>query len=141
MSVVKRCEQLFSIVEQNIDVWKEPFFFDACKNPILRMCNDLLKRLSRTMDTAFCGRILILLAKSLPLNEKSGLNLAGQFNTANVTIYEREREVRAEEDGTEVKAEPSSASTSNAERKEDEVASTEAKEDVDMEVGEIREQR
>lgn len=55
------------------------------------MSNDLLKRLSRTVDTNFCGRILILLAKSLPLTEKSGLNLISQFNTANTTIYEEEK--------------------------------------------------
>lgn len=52
------------------------------------MCNDLLKRLSRTVNTAFCGRIIVFLAKYLPLNEKSGLNLPGHFNTDNTTTYE-----------------------------------------------------
>lgn len=55
---------------------------------ILRMCNDLLKRLSRTVDTSFCGRILVLLARALPLCEKSGLNLVSHFNLDNVTKYD-----------------------------------------------------
>lgn len=54
------------------------------------MCNDMLKRLSRTIDTQFCGRINILLARSLPLNEKSGLNPTGQFNATNETEYNLE---------------------------------------------------
>lgn len=54
------------------------------------MCNDLLKRLSRTIDTQFCGRVNILLARSLPLFEKSGLNITGQFNTSNDTGYDQE---------------------------------------------------
>lgn len=69
----------------------QPPYFEVCKNQILRLCNDLLKRLSRTVDTGFCGRILILLAKSLPLSEKSGLNLASQFNVANTTSVEEEK--------------------------------------------------
>lgn len=55
---------------------------------ILRMCNDLLKRLSRTVDASFCGRILVLLAHALPLCEKSGLNLVSHFNLGNVTKYD-----------------------------------------------------
>uniref|UniRef100_A0AC34GGM1 Uncharacterized protein n=1 Tax=Panagrolaimus sp. ES5 TaxID=591445 RepID=A0AC34GGM1_9BILA len=50
----------------------------------------MLKRLSRTIDTQFCGRINILLARSLPLNEKSGLNPTGQFNATNETEYNLE---------------------------------------------------
>lgn len=50
----------------------------------------MLKRLSRTIDTQFCGRVNILLARSLPLFEKSGLNITGQFNVLNDTGYDRE---------------------------------------------------
>lgn len=61
------------------------------------MCNDLLKRLSRTIDTQFCGRVNILLSRSLPLFEKSGLNIAGQFNSTNETTYDEidEKELKA----------------------------------------------
>jgi len=85
-----RCAEIFTIVENHIDIWKSPEFFDSCKNNVLRMCNDLLKRLSRTIDTQFCGRVNILLARSLPLFEKSGLNITGQFNTSNDTGYDQE---------------------------------------------------
>ena len=46
---------------------------------------DLLKRLSKTQKTVFSGRILTFLAQLFPLNEKSGLNQIGHFNTENVT--------------------------------------------------------
>ena len=35
------CEKLFYCVEENIDVWKEPAFFQAVKNHILRICNGM----------------------------------------------------------------------------------------------------
>ncbi|CAG9535333.1 unnamed protein product [Cercopithifilaria johnstoni] len=88
VSSVKRCEELFVIVEDNLPQWKMGIFYEPCKNMILRMCNDLLKRLSRTVDTSFCGRILVLLAHALPLCEKSGLNLVSHFNLDNVTKYD-----------------------------------------------------
>lgn len=48
-------------------------------------CLDLLKRLSKTQKTVFSGRILTFLAQLFPLNEKSGLNQIGHFNTENIT--------------------------------------------------------
>jgi len=77
----------FSIVEDNVVVWKEPVFFGAIKNNLLRICNDLLRRLSRTQDTVFCGRILLFLAKFFPFSERSGLNIISEFNIDNVTLY------------------------------------------------------
>uniref|UniRef100_A0A7E4V766 THO complex subunit 1 n=1 Tax=Panagrellus redivivus TaxID=6233 RepID=A0A7E4V766_PANRE len=91
---------LFAIIENNIDVWKSPEFFDACKNSILRMCNDLLKRLSKTIDTQFCGRVNILLSRSLPLNERSGLNLTSQFNS-NDTDFDQVELIPDEKDEDE----------------------------------------
>lgn len=69
------------------DVWKEPVFFAACKNHLLRMCNDLLRRLSRSQNTVFCGRILLFLAKFFPFSERSGLNVVSEFNLENLTEY------------------------------------------------------
>ncbi len=51
------------------------------------MCNDLLRRLSKSQNTLFCGRIQLFLARLFPLSEKSGLNLMSQFNLDNFTIY------------------------------------------------------
>lgn len=46
-----------------------------------------------------CGRILLFLAKLLPLTEKSGVNLHGSFNTQNVTPIADVQEVRKKANG------------------------------------------
>lgn len=40
-----------------------------------------------------CGRVLLFLAKQLPLTERSGVNLGGSFNTDNTTPMEEVQEV------------------------------------------------
>ncbi|XP_053681802.1 THO complex subunit 1 [Sabethes cyaneus] len=82
-----KCEQIFTYVENNVATWKEDFFFTACKHNLLRMCNDLLRRLSRSQNTVFCGRILLFLAKFFPFSERSGLNIISEFNLENITEY------------------------------------------------------
>lgn len=62
-------------------------FYSAAKIQLLRTCNDLLRRLSRSQNTIFCGRIQLFLARLFPISEKSALNIASQFNLANVTTY------------------------------------------------------
>lgn len=61
---------------------------------ILRSCNELLRRLSRAEDTAFCGRVFIFLFQSFPLGDRSSVNLRGEYHAENVTTFE----VSAEED-------------------------------------------
>jgi hypothetical protein len=39
---------------------------------ILRICNELLRRSSKSVESQFCGRILFFLAKIFPLTERSG---------------------------------------------------------------------
>ncbi|XP_068156737.1 THO complex subunit 1 [Drosophila tropicalis] len=82
-----KCQELFQFVEQMVEVWKEDILFASCKNNILRMCNDLLRRLSRTQNTVFCGRILLFLSKFFPFSERSGLNIVSEFNLDNFTEY------------------------------------------------------
>ncbi|CAG2123086.1 unnamed protein product, partial [Medioppia subpectinata] len=79
------CQQLFILIEKKVDVWKEECFFKNVKNQLLRSCNDLLRRLSRSQNTVFCGRILVFLARFFPLFERSGLNLNSDFNHENAT--------------------------------------------------------
>ncbi|XP_057318707.1 THO complex subunit 1 [Microplitis mediator] len=86
-----KCEQLFTYVENNVGIWKEDLFFSACKNNLLRMCNDLLRRLSRSQQTVFCGRILLFLAKFFPFSERSGLNIVSEFNLDNYTEFGTEK--------------------------------------------------
>lgn len=81
------CEDLFMFVEKNVCVFKEEHFFTPCKNHLLRMCNDLLRRLSRSQNTVFCGRILLFLAKFFPFSERSGLNIISEFNVENITEF------------------------------------------------------
>ncbi|KAK9300750.1 hypothetical protein QLX08_006621 [Tetragonisca angustula] len=105
-----RCEQLFTFVENNVVVWKEDLFFSACKNNLLRMCNDLLRRLSRSQQTVFCGRILLFLAKFFPFSERSGLNIVSEFNLENHTEFGSEKsegdaleQITKDDDKSEVK--------------------------------------
>lgn len=81
------CQDMFGFVEDNVQVWKEDLFFSGCKNHLLRLCNDLLRRLSRTTATVFCGKILLFLAKFFPFSERSGLNIVSEFNLENITEY------------------------------------------------------
>lgn len=85
---LQQCEQIFGYVEDNVAVWREDWMFAACKNNLLRMCNDLLRRLSRSQNTVFCGRILLFLAKFFPFSERSGLNVVSEFNLENLTEFE-----------------------------------------------------
>ncbi|XP_078460926.1 THO complex subunit 1 isoform X1 [Lampetra planeri] len=82
-----QCDHIFTFVEQNVGTWKASTFYSAGKNYLLRMCNDLLRRLSKSQNTVFCGRIQLFLARLFPLSEKSGLNLQSQFNLENVTVF------------------------------------------------------
>ncbi|XP_026526096.1 THO complex subunit 1 isoform X2 [Notechis scutatus] len=82
-----QCDKIFTFVEKNVTTWKSNTFYSAGKNYLLRMCNDLLRRLSKSQNTVFCGRIQLFLARLFPLSEKSGLNLQSQFNLENITVF------------------------------------------------------
>lgn len=92
VNTLEECEKLFYLVESRVDVWKSEPFFKTIKNQLLRTCNDLLRRLSRSQNTVFCGRILVFLARFFPLFERSGLNLIGEFNKDNVTAISSDSE-------------------------------------------------
>jgi len=94
------CENLFKTVEQEVSTWREQVFFMSCKNNLLRICNDLLRRLSRTQNTVFCGRILLFLAKFFPFSERSGLNVISEFNLDNTTNFNKEEDEKDEKPDT-----------------------------------------
>jgi len=102
------CEILFKTVEKEVATWREPLFFTSGKNNLLRICNDLLRRLSRTQNTVFCGRILLFLAKFFPFSERSGLNVISEFNLDNVTNYSKEDQEPKPVKKEEIKEEPAS---------------------------------
>ncbi|XP_017297830.2 THO complex subunit 1 [Diaphorina citri] len=101
MSTLDKCEQLFYYVEVNVNIWKQQTFFMSCKNNLLRMCNDLLRRLSRSQNTVFCGRILLFLAKFFPFSERSGLNIISEFNVENITEFGGDEEMDVSSNETE----------------------------------------
>ncbi|XP_041659607.1 THO complex subunit 1 [Cheilinus undulatus] len=105
-----QCDKIFTFVEENVSTWKSNSFYTAGKNYLLRMCNDLLRRLSKSQNTVFCGRIQLFLARLFPLSEKSGLNLQSQFNLDNITVFNKneqestlgQKHTEEKEDGMEV---------------------------------------
>lgn len=92
-----QCEELFTFVENRVNIWKKDIFFKNCKNQLLRSCNDLLRRLSRSQNTVFCGRILVFLARLFPLSERSGLNIISEFNLDNITSFSRKEDSSIDE--------------------------------------------
>ena len=84
---IDRCENLFTYIECNTDIWMEPLLYSLAKIYLLRICNEFLRRLSRSQNTILCGRIQLFLARLFPMSEKSALNLNNQFNIANVTTF------------------------------------------------------
>lgn len=114
MITLDRCEDLFSLVEEQVWTWMKPAFFGSGKILLLRMCNDLLRRLSYSQNTVFCGRIQLFLARLFPLSEKSALNLMSHFNLENITSFkkvpkpatETPKEEQESEEGEEMEVEP-----------------------------------
>jgi THO complex subunit 1 len=81
------CRKIFDYLESRREKITAKHFLQ--KNlVILRSCNELLRRLSRAEDTAFCGRVFIFMFQSFPLGDKSSVNLRGEYHTENVTTYD-----------------------------------------------------
>lgn len=87
---IKNAENIWGTIENLIFEYtsNHPEFLGRGKLVLLRMCNSLLKKLSKSCNTAFCGRVLMFLTAILPISERSGINLMGKINTTNVTDYE-----------------------------------------------------
>lgn len=99
------CRNIFDYLESRRERITAKHF--GSKNlVILRSCNELLRRLSRAEDTAFCGRVFIFMFQSFPLGDRSSVNLRGEYHTENVTSYDvlPAKETEAEE--MDVDAEP-----------------------------------
>lgn len=83
---------------------------------ILRSCNELLRRLSRAEDTAFCGRVFIFLFQSFPLGDKSSVNLRGEYHTENVTTFDALQAKQADTETMDVDSKVESASNGVAKK-------------------------
>ena len=65
--------------------------FPSGRLTLLRLCNKLLQKKTTTAEhggISFVGSVLLFLAKSFPLSERSGLNLLGRMNVESTTTYE-----------------------------------------------------
>jgi THO complex subunit 1 len=85
--VIAGCRRVFDFLESRRERITSKFF-GLKKLVLLRTCNELLRRLSRAEDTAFCGRVFIFLFQSFPLGDRSSVNLRGEYHVENVTTYE-----------------------------------------------------
>lgn len=84
---IEGCRHVFDFLESRRERLVSKNF--NSKNLImLRMCNELLRRLSRAEDTVFCGRVFIWLFQSFPLGDKSSVNLRGEFHIENTTTFD-----------------------------------------------------
>lgn len=91
---LKVAENLFSL----LDIWQAHFkhnpsdFNKQVQQCTLRLCNDLLRRLSTTgsRDIKFSGKVQLYLTQIFPIDEKSGLNLPSNFNNENTTEFTSE---------------------------------------------------
>jgi THO complex subunit 1 len=122
-----KCEIFFKIVEKEVATWKSPSFYSSIKNNLLRICNDLLRRLSRTQNTVFCGRILLFLAKFFPFSERSGLNVISEFNLDNYTAYTKELPKPEEKAKEESNGEPEDKASEDKPEEKDEASKESAK--------------
>src|SRR5699024_9870642 len=82
----------------------------------LRSYNELLRRLSRAEDTAFCGRVFIFMFESFPLGDMSSVNLRGDYHVENVTTYDQPPP-KGEETAAEAMEVDSEAAAKEAEQK------------------------
>jgi THO complex subunit 1 len=95
------CRRIFDYLESRREKITAKHF--GQKNlVILRSCNELLRRLSRAEDTAFCGRVFIFMFQSFPLGDRSSVNLRGEYHTENVTSFDSEPRKELESDQMDV---------------------------------------
>jgi THO complex subunit 1 len=100
LSTIEEAEPMFNYVESKAATWEEWAGCGAwsgqgpAKLSMLRFCNQLLKRSSRSQSAELCGRILIFCTRWFPLNDRSGLNPQGVINTGHRTVVEEVEEVR-----------------------------------------------
>ncbi|XXH05182.1 hypothetical protein Hte_011607 [Hypoxylon texense] len=116
------CRKIFDFLESR----REKIIAQNLKQKqlvILRSCNDLLRRLSRAEDTAFCGRVFIFMFQCFPLGDRSSVNLRGEYHVENVTTYE---ETPAEPDDSADKMAVDSEAESGKDGKEDTKSTTKA---------------
>ncbi|KAG9066168.1 hypothetical protein KI688_001387 [Linnemannia hyalina] len=126
MQTVECGEQVYYYLESRVDMFTSGIANTKGKGlSFLRICNELLRRLSKAKNTVLCGRILMLLSSVFPITERSGVNLKGEFNTENVTLVESD----------DIVIVPELASTPQSQKGDDSRVPAGEAMDVDQEAG------
>lgn len=85
-------EKLFFVLEDIIHKYGKS---DKIFQPLLRISNNILNKLSRTSHTNFIGRIHKLIANVFPLSHRSGVNFKGIYNER-ITIETEDQDTAME---------------------------------------------
>ena len=94
---IEGAEKIWDLVESSIEQLTDSESFNSGRFIILKACNTLLRRLSKSCNPELCGRVLQFLSAAYDINERSAVNHLGKINTGNVTIYEDEETFRETE--------------------------------------------
>lgn len=73
---IEECKKFFNLYENDVDQVTD----NKDKLSLLRSCIELLNRLENTNEDLFAGKVLIFLAKAIPLFDQSGVNSKSDFN-------------------------------------------------------------
>lgn len=89
-NVVSAAEDAFRLVEARAGALAQFLTGDPkhqkSKLTLIRSCNELLRRLSKSKNTNFRGRVLMFMAYTFPLAERSGVNLKGTTAVSSVEV-------------------------------------------------------
>jgi len=70
---IEECQQFFGLLEERAEQFSRAISVGGrAPNTLLRSLSEVRKRLSRTNDLVFAGRILMFMAYAFPLSDKSG---------------------------------------------------------------------
>eukprot|EP00053_Salpingoeca_punica_P013692 m.123873 g.123873 ORF g.123873 m.123873 type:complete len:586 (-) comp16268_c0_seq1:127-1884(-) len=95
---IAECEHHFAFLEDHMVDLGLPPFDKASKTRLLRFCNGVQRRLSKSQNVSLRGRILRFLASVIPITEQSGVNLNSALNEDNKTVFETEEETEEKND-------------------------------------------
>jgi len=89
---VSQARVTWDLIELFADKIIAIFSSQLAKYALLRFCNSLLRKLSKSCHTEFCGRVLLFLTALYPISEKSAVNLTGKINQNNTTTFDSEEQ-------------------------------------------------
>lgn len=96
ISTVKECEDIvWGELEKRLSSLQQSTLTSSSSPPklaLLKVANELLRKVSPIQEPQLCGRILSVLANSIPLSDPSGFNNIGTFNKEHETVTESEQE-------------------------------------------------